>query len=165
MYASIPFTSSWSDDGGWFDYGMNKFKGSLFVYGSTKLGIDTTNNIRKFARRQRPNESDHRSFPSGHATSAGSQRAVASRNLQHIEMPPLFQKSLQLVTSTAAAGTLWARVEARAHYPTDVLVGYSVGSFISGIIYDTFMNLSPNESFGLYPGKDGAVTASYNLSF
>ena len=43
-----------------------------------------------------------------------------------------------ILTSTAALCTLggWGRVEAGAHYPSDVLVGFALGHFIGVFVND-----------------------------
>ena len=48
-----------------------------------------------------------------------------------------------------AAFLCWARVEARGHYPTDVLVGAALGHFINAFIYDAFMRLPESKNFGI----------------
>ncbi len=46
-----------------------------------------------------------------------------------------------------AVGTSWARVEANAHFPSDVLAGYALGHFISSFIHDAFLGLDQNDDF------------------
>jgi membrane-associated phospholipid phosphatase len=40
-----------------------------------------------------------------------------------------------------ASGVAWARVEARVHYPSDVLFGAALGHFLAAFIHDAFLNL------------------------
>jgi membrane-associated phospholipid phosphatase len=58
-----------------------------------------------------------------------------------------------------ATGVAWARVEAGAHYPSDVLAGAALGHFLSAFIYDGFMGLPEHKRWGLYvsPTKGGAM--------
>ena len=63
-----------------------------------------------------------------------------------------------------AAAICWARVEARGHHPTDVLVGAALGHFINAFIYDAFMGLPESKNFGISvtPERGGAIV---KLSF
>ena len=115
------------------------------TYFSFSLSEDFTNFVRKYVKRERPNGSDLRSLPSGHATGAGASSAILRRNVDELGMNNAWGKVVSGVNSTLAAGVLWARVEANAHNTTDVLLGYSVGSFVSGFIFDSLMNLDPTE--------------------
>ncbi|MCM2350516.1 MAG: hypothetical protein NDI69_10890 [Bacteriovoracaceae bacterium] len=71
---------------------------------------------------------------------------------------------IKAANTTLAAGTLWARPEGQRHYPSDVLVGYALGTFLSGFIYDSLMNLDSDESFSIIPLGDQA-SASYSIQF
>lgn len=163
-YATSLLTSSWDQSDSWIDYFINKVRGTAVVYLSINAGIDTTNNIRKFVFRERPSGSDFRSLPSGHATEAGSYNVLIHRNIESIGMSESFQTAGELVSTTLAAGTAWSRVEAKAHYPTDVLLGYSLGHFMSGFVFDSLMNLEDHEFVSLYPTRDGA-TLAYRLTY
>jgi membrane-associated phospholipid phosphatase len=46
-------------------------------------------------------------------------------------------------------GTAWARVEAGAHYPSDVLVGMSIGNFFGLMFSDAFLNDGLRERLAL----------------
>jgi hypothetical protein len=45
-----------------------------------------------------------------------------------------------------SAGEGWGRVEAQAHYPSDVLVGYALGHFFSAFINDAFLGIDNEKS-------------------
>lgn len=162
-YASIFITPSW--DGSYGDYFLSKGKGAVVTYFSVNLAEDFNNNIRKPVSRMRPNKSDRRSFPSGHATRTGASNAVLQRNIDAANLGESATTSLHWVNGISAAGMMWSRVEAKAHYPTDVLVGYSLGYFVSGFIFDVFMNLEANETVAIYPQGNGSVSALYTLGF
>lgn len=53
-----------------------------------------------------------------------------------------------------AVGTAWARVEARKHYPADVLAGLSPGHFISAFVGDAFLGVESGDSAALDLGAD-----------
>ena len=65
---------------------------------------------------------------------------------------------LQIGNTVLASGVAWARVEARKHYPSDVLAGAALGHFLTAFIHDAFLNLPEDGSvdFSIYPMKGGA---------
>ena len=74
-------------------------------------------------------------------------------------MPNYMQNSLIAATYTSAYLTAWARVEAGAHYPSQVLAGAAFGTFLSSVLHDmTEVYSSPfkvnlhvaPEEFGVY---------------
>lgn len=160
---SVFLTPSWDEGGG--DYMLSKLKGGTVSFFSMSLAEDFNNNVRKYVKRERPNGSDLRSLPSGHSTTAGASAAVFRKNMDHVGLDQNWLRVVNGLNTTLAAGVLWARVEAKAHYPTDVLMGYSVGNFISGFIFDSLMNLEPNEYVTLYPNEHKGMTLSYSLNF
>lgn len=92
-----------------------------------------TSGLKDLSSRERPNAENKRSFPSGHATTASSQAAMARLNTQYL---PISRTSKQLIAVSfdgLAALTCWARVEAGKHYPADVLAGWAVGHFIANL--------------------------------
>jgi len=103
--------------------------------------------------RERPDESNDRSMPSGHAGSAFSAARLSNRNLDSIDMNQLARRSVQAGNFVMASSVAWARVEGEKHHPTDVLVGAALGNFISTFIHDAFMNLpeaGEEEKIGFY---------------
>lgn len=161
--ASVLLTPSWNGSEG--DYLARKLKGGAVTFLSMSLAEDFNNNVRKYVKRERPNGSDMRSLPSGHATSAGSSTAVLRRNMSNVGLDDNWYRVVNGLNTTLAAGVMWARVEAKAHYTTDVLMGYSVGNFISGFIFDSLMNLEPEENISLYPNEYKGMTFAYSMSF
>jgi len=95
--------------------------------------------MKESINRQRPDESDNYSFPSGHSTRAFAYNGMSSRNLDAMELPDWGRVSLKILFTTLAAGTAWARVEGEKHYPSDVLAGAAVGNFMSLFMHDAFL--------------------------
>jgi hypothetical protein len=56
-------------------------------------------------------------------------------------------------------GVAWARVEAGAHFPSDVLAGAALGNFLSAVVHDSFMNLPREKGYGfsVFPLKGGVM--------
>lgn len=163
-YGTVLLTPSWEKDGDWSQYALNKAKGTLVVYASYSQARAANNIIRNGFPRERPNKQDFESFPSGHAATASAGRTLSSKNIATIQMNEELRSAVNIANTSIAVGALWARVEGKSHYPTDVLVGYSVGHFISGFIYDSLMNLSPDETFVFYPAGN-KIMALYELKF
>ena len=80
---------------------------------------------------RRPNNEDDQSYPSGHAYMSSMWASMARINYRRAggaaSAAPLFDAA----TTGVAAMTAYARVEARQHYPSDVLMGYAFGNFMA----------------------------------
>lgn len=164
MYLTIFLTPSLGEDDSLTHYALNKVKGGLVVNIASQSTRYARDQVAKTVRRQRPNRTDYLSFPSGHATEASSRNMLVSKNLDSMEMDPNLRFGIKTINTTMALGTLWARVEGNRHYTSDVLAGYALGSFISGFVYDSLMNLDSNESFTVIP-LGNQVSAQYTIYF
>jgi membrane-associated phospholipid phosphatase len=89
--------------------------------------------------RERPNKLDQQSFPSGHASNSAMFATLASRNVHSMDLPPPVATSMDIALYTTMAGVAWERVESGYHYPSDVLAGIAMASFMGRFINDTFM--------------------------
>ena len=123
----------------------------LATAGATSLLKVTTN-------RTRPNGGSN-SFPSGEASAAFSSVALSNRNLDSIELPQEVKIPLNVVNILLGTSVAWARVEAGAHFPSDVLAGAALGNFLSATVHDGFMGLPERNGFGFFisPSKKGAA--------
>ncbi len=90
-------------------------------------------------QRTRPDGSDNRSYPSGHATTAASYATLANDNLNALPLSNSQRQALNYLNWSLATGVAWARVEGQAHYPSDVLAGMALGHFVTGTLNDFFM--------------------------
>jgi hypothetical protein len=59
--------------------------------------------------------------------------------------------------------TAWARIEAGAHYPTDVLAGAALGNFVSLFVHDAFLGGDCSVSVTVTP--QGVPALSFYRSF
>jgi len=109
---------------------------------SVNSGI--TSRLKSLAERNRPNQQDQRSFPSGHTSRAFSAANFSKHNIQQLNLTDDTKKYFDLVFDSAAIATGWARVEAGWHYPTDVLAGSALGNVVSSIIRDMYLNTTTN---------------------
>ena len=96
--------------------------------------------------RRRPNGNPD-SFPSVHASASFAASTMSNRNLDSINMSHGIRTALQVGNILLASSVAWARVEARKHFPSDVLAGAALGHFVSAFIYDGFMN-QDDDKFG-----------------
>ena len=141
------------------DWASNKAKGATVLLGAELATAGVTGLLKVTTNRTRPNGTSNMSFPSGHSSNAFSSATLSNRNLNSIKMPETVRLPLQVGNIVIATGVAWARVEAGAHYPSDVLAGAAIGHFLSAFIYDAFMGLPEHKRWGLYalPRKGGAM--------
>jgi len=140
------------------DWASNKAKGLGVELGAELATAGVTSLLKETTNRTRPNGGNN-SFPSGHSSNAFSSATLANRNLNSIKMLEEIRIPLQVGNTILASGVAWARVEAGAHYPSDVLAGAALGHFLSAFMYDGFMGLPEHKRWGLYvsPAKGGAM--------
>ena len=112
----------------------------VLEFGAVQLNNLATSGLKSATRRERPDGSDDRSFPSGHSSQAWTRTTLACRNLDQI--PSLsngWRVTLKTSFRVIAAGTSWARVEGGKHYLSDVLVGAALGNFVAIFVHDAFL--------------------------
>jgi membrane-associated phospholipid phosphatase len=143
-----------------------KLKGIAAGAVALSLTHGVTGILKHETDRTRPDSSDDRSFPSGHASTAAAFSTLASRNLESLPISRRNRILLRAGFTTLAAGTAWARIEGKQHYPSDVLAGYAIGHFISAFINDAFLGLGHVNEFGFNfePSKNGVIV-SLRLSY
>jgi membrane-associated phospholipid phosphatase len=98
-----------------------------------------TDVLKNASGRRRPDGSNDKSMPSGHSSGAAVAATLASRNLDWSALSERPAGMARGVLALAAAGTAWARVEGERHYPSDVLVGMSLGHFIGALASDSLL--------------------------
>jgi hypothetical protein len=143
---------SGSDPGGW---AVSKAKGFAVEYAALGANGGATRMIKDWAGRERPDGSDRNSFPSGHSSHTFASAMLGRRNVESLPISPAGKWVLDTAFTSLAVGTAWARVEAKKHFPSDVLAGAALGSFLSAFIHDAFMGLdqSKNMAVSLQSGK------------
>lgn len=120
----------WSDKGGGFSVGAGA------IISTVGLGLA----LKSAVHRQRPDGSDHQSFPSGHTSLAAVNARLASDVLNSYNLSSgqrLFANA-GLIALTATTG--WARIEAGKHHPADVLAGAALGNFVAGFATRAFLH-------------------------
>ncbi len=146
---------------------MSAMTGRLKGFGVEALAVgitsDTTGIIKGISGRRRPDGSDNNSFPSAHSSRAFSYAALGSRNLESIKMGEGSRRALDYGFTAIAMGVAWARVEGRAHYPSDVLAGAALGNFLALFIHDTLLGREYDDlTLHVDPGQDG-ITVRFTM--
>ncbi len=118
----------------------------------------TTLLLRETTHRSAPDGAENQ-FPSGHETLGFGNLTLSNRNLDYIPMSDTVRTPIQAGNIAYATLLCWARVEARGHHPTDVLVGAALGHFINAFVYDAFMGLPESKNFGISvtPERGGGI--------
>ena len=104
--------------------------GTLELGGSVLAAQLASEGIKALELERRPNGSDYKSLPSGHA--AGAFSAAMFVHKRYGWKPALIPYGMSLVTG-------WSRVKARAHYWHDVLAGAAVSALFTWILVDKYI--------------------------
>ena len=131
----------------------SRFNRVLVEYGGVTAASLTTSGFKAAITRTRPDGDGKDSFPSGHATRAFASATMASANLAGTPMPQGLRIGLDAGITTLAAGTAWARVEGGRHFPSDVLAGAAVGSFVSTWFHECFLRENSSMTIDLQAGR------------
>ena len=125
----------------WWDAKVRGGLVGLAAVGATSL---TTRGLKAAANRTRPDGGDN-SFPSGHTSFAAVADTLTAGNLESVRMNTGARTALVIGADALTIATGWARVEAAAHYPSDVLVGMAIGNFFGALFYDAFLGVDRND--------------------
>lgn len=141
------------------DWAVAKAKGltvGLAAIESTGLATGILQNV---TDRTRPNGSNNTSFPSSLASSTSIYASLASRNLGSLPLDQGSYTAFRIGLFTLSTATAWARVEAKAHFPSDALVGTSLGYFLGIFFNDTFLGLTSTNDIALdvEPSQNGLM--------
>jgi len=141
-------TPSGDQAGEWL---TDKIKG--FIVGGAAIGLSEgiVGILQPALDRGRPDGSQQ-SFPSGHATAAASFSTLAAKNIAVMHLPRSAEIASDSGLVLITASTAWARVEAKKHYPADILAGMAIGHFISSFLNDAFLGL--DNSHGIVPDAE-----------
>lgn len=127
--------------------------GAAAVFSADRL----TTGLKQSTNRERPDDSDDQSFPSGHTSHAATNAALASRNLESIPMPQPARIASKFGLMLLSAGTGWSRVEANRHFPSDALASMALGNFMATFFSDAFLGLSSERGRTITVKRDGDV--------
>jgi len=126
-------------------------EGSAHMVTSASVGA-----LKDRTARMRPNGAGATSFPSDHAARAALHTGMTRSNLGHLGWSDTAMTRASLGLDALTVLTGWARIEANQHYPSDVLAGMALGSFIGVLFTDAF--LAPGDArrlqLSLQPARD-----------
>ncbi len=146
----------------------------LLVPGLTNAGIAAaaigansglTSWIKSGTGRLRPDGSNRRSFPSGHASEAAVHATLASHSAQRLHLSGTWSTGLAAGMGLTVAATAWARIEGGRHYPSDVLAGAALGRFLADFVSALFLASDCPVAMTVQPGANPSYRICVRLSF
>ncbi len=106
------------------------YSGTLQLAESIAAAQIASEGIKALELERRPNKSDKKSFPSGHAVGAFSGAMFVHK--RYGWKPALMPYAMSVIAG-------WSRVRARAHYWHDVAAGAAVSALFTWILVDEYM--------------------------
>ena len=149
-------TPSGQQPGEWV---VAKAKGISVGYVALHSTRNTTFFFKEQTGRTRPDQRGDDSFPSNHGSKTAVMSMLASKNIDSLPISNVYKTSLKIGTFSLDAGTAWARVEGKRHFPSDVLAGMALGHFFGIFFNDAFLGLNQTDQIGLTiePSIDGPL--------
>jgi hypothetical protein len=92
--------------------------------------------IKSATDRERPSGVDDRSFPSSHAAGVANSAFAANEIWRRDFGAATWTPAAVFANSTLVGLGAWSRVEAGAHYPSDVLAGVALGHFLGRFAHE-----------------------------
>jgi hypothetical protein len=141
------------DPGQWI---LNKLRGAAVGEAAIIATDEESALLKMAAARERPNGQDTQSMPSSHASRSAVLTELAECNLQSLAVNDATRRVIDVGLDALTYGTAWARVESGFHYPSDTLVGMSLGNFSGAFFNDALLGLPqpssrPSLSIGVQP--------------
>ena len=117
-------------------------KGKGFLVGGATLGatVGLTEGLKSITGRTRPNGEDDRSLPSGHVSTTAAAARLAADTLDYYEISHGARIAANTGLVALTTITAWARIEAGAHFPADVLLGAALGNFVAKFTTAAFLH-------------------------
>jgi hypothetical protein len=110
--------------------------------------------------RIRPDASNNLSFPSAHTSIASSMNEEFFYSMKNGASSPIYIINEGIVGTVALA-----RLEARRHHLTDVLVGYSLGKFVSHFLHAYLFNEEEEVRIALEVQRKDHLSGQFKWSF
>lgn len=121
------------------DWLVDKLKGGAVDLVAAESAIEFTAGLEHVTKRERPNGAGDTSMPSDHTTTSAVYTSLAAQNLELSGLDPGLQTAADIGLGALTVATGWARVEAGYHFPSDTMVGASIGSFFGNFFTDAFL--------------------------
>jgi len=159
LYAYVASALATPSGSGPEEWVLDKLRGA--AVGLVAIGVTDEESVllKNTAARERPNGQDAQSLPSSHTSRSAVLTELAERNVQSLDLGPTTRRALDFGLDALTYATAWARVESGFHFPSDTLVGMSLGNFNGAFFNDAFLGVErhPQLSFSLMPLPHGAV--------
>lgn len=154
-FASVLLAPSGNEPGPW---ALDKLRGTAVGLGALVVTDEESALLKSAAARERPNGQDTRSMPSSHTSRSAVLTELARRNVDTMPIAPAARVALDAGLNALTYATAWARVESGFHFPSDTLVGMSMGNVNGAFFNDAFLGTpSPAKlSFAVGPLPGGA---------
>ncbi|MFC2088527.1 phosphatase PAP2 family protein [Calditrichota bacterium] len=143
LYASVAtyvtitlFTQGSNDSVFWSDFKKQNILTGVLSFPST---ISLTELLKETVHRQRPDNSDYLSFPSGHTSTVAVSNILTQKNIRHLMHSNDLFNFLQYIPTGLTLATAWARIEAKRHYLSDTFAGMALGNFW-GLFFSKLLN-------------------------
>jgi membrane-associated phospholipid phosphatase len=156
-FASVLVTPSGADPKEWT---LDKLRGLAVGAAAIAVTDEESTLLKNAAGRERPNGQDTQSMPSSHTSRSAVLTQLAERNVDTLDVSRTTRRVLDFSLDALTYGTAWARVESGFHYPSDTLVGMSIGNWNGQFFTDAFLGLntySPGVTLSLAPLPRGAA--------
>lgn len=121
------------------DWLLAKLKGGAVDWTAGEVAIEFTAGLKRVTQRERPNGYDDQSMPSDHTTTSAVFTRLGAQNLALSDLDPLARTAADVGLGALTAATAWARIETGAHFPSDTLVGASIGNFFADFFTSAFL--------------------------
>ena len=155
LYLSILLAPDGDDPKQWM---VSKAKGAVVDLAALRLNDVASDFLKRTTKRTRPDGSDDRSFPSVHASGAATSATLAYENFKHLPIPQTAKTVIGFGSTALCALGAWGRIEAGAHYPSDVVAGLSLGHFLALFMQDAFLGIDGGRvGFDAAPIDDGVA--------
>ncbi len=133
----------------------NKTKALAFQAAAWQINKEISDELKTRVKRERPSRANRRSFPSDRASRTSVAAAMSRRNLDFVRMDPRWRPWAKGTLTAAELAVAWSRIEAGAHYPSDVLAGMAIGNFIGVFVTDAFVGRPGDAFVHVGPTQDG----------
>ncbi len=153
-YSTAMLNDSGTAEGDVGKISWNKAKAMNLGFGAFVLDFGATEVLKSVTDRERPDGKSRDSFPSLHTSGAAVQATLAARNLEYTNLSDAGRAWASAGLYTVVGSVGWARVEAGHHYPSDVLVGYALGSFIGNFVNNAFVDPYRNDQISASLGSE-----------
>ena len=124
----------------------------------------TVRGLKALVGRERPDESNDKSFPSGHTVKAVASTSLIRRNLAPSIKSPKLRAGFDAAMVSASTLVGWARMEADKHFPSDVLTSAALGNAFAQFFYRALVDDDDAPAVQVTAGSDG-LTLTFVKAF